>query len=243
MAKDLENKIEEEKKVKTTIDNSNIGDEESQFYTNETEEPDFFSFRIMAEVTGIKKNKDDNTKVQVQTKKIDKVTGDLIEETFTLNNEDGFTDEILKSFYKKNIRVENATEYQEIIRNPQTKRIENRIKRYGRDFKELKVLNETLEEPFTLNKYCKVNLVSVRPVMKKGKSTGDVKLISMIEEDFDQRTFVCVLKGSKDVKWDASKFDKMKNKEVYISDIYSIDNNREREINHFTERAPRIELK
>lgn len=246
MAKDLENKIEEEKKVKTTIDNnSNVSDEESQFYTNETEEPNFFKYRIMSQVTGIKPNIDDNTKVQVQTKIIDKVTGDLIEETFTLNNENGFTDDILKSFYKKNIRVEDVTKYEEIVRNTQTKRVENRIKRYGATLDNLKVLdnNQELELPFYVNKYCKVRLISVAPILKKGKVTGDVKLISMIEESYDQRTFVCILKGSKDVKWDAKKFDKMINKEVYVSDIISKDNNRERTIEHFTERAPRIELK
>lgn len=243
MSKEELKQIQEEVKKAKTIDNSNIGDDESQFYTDETEEPDFFSFRIISEVTGIKKNDDDNTKVQVQTKKVDKVTNDLIEETFTLNNEDGFTDDILKTFYKKNIKVENASEYQEIIRNTQTKAVENRIKRYGRNFNDLSIITTELDEPFSINKYCKVELVSVRSVLKKGKATGDVKLISLIQDGFNQRSFTCILKGVDGVKWNATKFDKMIGKEVYISNIYSIDNNRERKIVHYTERAPRIELK
>lgn len=245
MSKENLNSKVEEKKV-NVANNDLVENEALEFLREESIREDFFNFSISRKVTGVRFNNEDNTKLTVQTKVIDPITKDLISESFGLTNDNGWTKEEVKNkLINKWVKVDKVEENMRIVRDTRTKQVQSRTYTYGANYKNLKVLDKELEVPFSINKYCKIELCSVAPVLKRQKETGNVKLISLVldEDTFEQKEFSCILEAEKGLKYSVDKFDKLLGKEIFISEIVTKYNDIKGEKTHYTNRVPKIDLK
>lgn len=179
----------------------------------------FLSHDIVAKVSGYRISKDSEDrpfKVQIQTKMIDAENGSLIDETFTLSGAVKEAD--MKAIKGKFIKVVDVNRYQHIERNFQNVET-GRTYTYGGDLENMSVVDgDTSElEPFSINSSCVITLDSVANVLKKGVPSGDVRLISIKEnEDGSVNTFECKLKHTT-FKYEKDQFNKAIGKTIKIN--------------------------
>jgi len=229
-------KVAEIAKTQSILDFLNIQEEEVA--KNEA----FVKHTITAKVSGYRLKPDEDgkiMKVQIKTAEIDEDNGSLIENTFTLTSEKALKEADIKALKGKHIQVQDVTRYAHIDRDFKGNE-KSRTYTFGALYKNMEVLGEREDlELFDLKSYVRITLNSVANIMKAGKETGDVKLISIKEnEDGTIQTFTCVLKQTKELKYNKEMFEPLKGKELIIN--YIEEYRRNNETFYSTKVAPEV---
>lgn len=213
--KNIVEKKEELKLSKSLLEMLDIDKEAAE------NEQAFIKFDITALINAYRITNDSEDrpyKVQLKTAVIDEETGGLIENTFTLNGD--IKENEIKALIGKYVKVSNITRYTHIDRDFQGNE-KSRTHTFGGKLENMKVLTKTddITEKFSINGYVEIDLVSVSNVMKKDKTTGDVKLISIKNEpDGSIKTFECKLKAT-GMKYDKKMFAPVLDKKIRINYI------------------------
>ena len=185
--------------------------------TEELEQESFVKAEIYAHIDSIRKDLNDPSKFQFKTAFIDEITGDDVVNTFKVSVElTKSTEETLKDLRKKYVGVYvKASDVNivpiNVVRDNNNK-IVSRDFAYGADLENIEIITDWNQRTLTKdldtlgfinNHYVVINLTSVaditKNVNKKPTPTGDVKLISFVEEDGEMITWDCKLsiKGTK----------------------------------------------
>ena len=211
--KNTETKVAQVAKTQSILDFLNIQEEEVAKIEQ------FVKHTITAKVSGYRlyKNEEDKiTKVQIKTAEIDEENGQLVENTFTLNA-DIIKEKDIKDLKGKHIQVKKINRYAHIDRDFKGNE-KSRTYTFGGDMENMEVLGEREDLPlYDLNSYVEVQLSSVANIMKQGKATGDVRLISIKEnEDASIQTFSCTLKKGERA-YDKDMFEPLKGKTLVVN--------------------------
>jgi len=225
-----------EAKEISLLDFLNIRDEEDK-----QKEEQFIKHEITAKINAFRISRDAEDKAHKASLKvatIDKENGSLIEESFTING--NIDEDFIESLVGQYVKVKNVYRHTFIERDFTGKEV-RREYAYSADLVDLTVLDIKEGPVWDLYSFVEIRLDSVANVMRKGNPTGDVKLISIKEnEDGSASTFECKLKGTV-TKWNKEVFALALGKTIKIQ--YIVDRRINGKIFYSTEVVPLVVTK